>query len=83
MKNAKLLVIAGATLGLALSLSACEKKSEEAPSGIGTTQAPPAPDKTAPEQSSQSPGSNPDTGTGGTSGLQEKKPDDVSKSQKG
>ncbi len=83
MKNTKLLVIAGATLGLALSLSACDKKSEEAPSGIGTTQAPPAPDKTAPEQSSKSPGS-PETGTGGTSGLMpEKKSDDVSKSQKG
>jgi hypothetical protein len=81
MKNARLIWIGGACLGLALSLGACEKKSEEPPASVGSAPAPaptPAPDKTIPDQPGQSQGSS-DTGTAGTA----PKPDDASKSQKG
>jgi hypothetical protein len=81
MKNTKLALIAGATLGLALSLGACDKKSDETPSSVGQA---PAPDKTTPEQAAPSPqGSSTDPGTPGSSGMQDKKPEDASKSQKG
>jgi hypothetical protein len=76
MKNTRLIWIGGAFLGLALSLGACEKKSEEPPASVGSVPAP-APDKTMPDQPSQSQG-NSDTGTAGPP-----KPDDASKSQKG
>ena len=67
MKNAKLIWLAGAALGLALSLGACEqKKSDETPpSSVGTSQAP-APEKSAPDQSSASPGGSSDTGASGS-----------------
>ena len=83
MKNTKLALIAGATLGLALSLGACDKKSEEPPASVGQAPAP-APEKTMPEQASPSQqGSNTDPATPGSSGMPDKKPEDASKSQKG
>ena len=83
MKNGKLIWIGGACLGLTLSLGACEKKSEEPPTSVGSAPAPapaptPSPDKTMPDQPGQSQGSS-DPGTAGTA----PKPDDASKSQKG
>ena len=45
MKHTKLALIAGATLGLALSLGACDKKSDEPPASVGQA---PAPEKTTP-----------------------------------
>jgi hypothetical protein len=74
--NTKLIWLAGATLGLALSLGGCEKKSEEPPS-VGSAPAP-APEKSTPDQPSSSQGSS-DTGTSGSP----QKPEDASKSQKG
>lgn len=75
--NTKLLLLAGATLGLALSLGGCEKKSEEPPASVGSAPAP-APEKSTPDQPSSSPGSS-DTGTSGAP----QKPEDASKSEKG
>jgi hypothetical protein len=81
MKNAKLIWLAGAALGLALSVGACEqKKSDETPSSVGTSQAP-APEKSAPDQSSASPGGSSDTGATGS--AQGRKPEGASKGDKG
>ncbi len=52
--NTKLIWLAGATLGLALSLGGCEKKSEEPPASVGSAPAP-APEKSTPDQPSSSP----------------------------
>jgi len=80
MKHTKLALIAGATLGLALSLGACDKKSDEPPASVGQA---PAPEKTTPEQASPpQQGSNTDPRTPGSSGMPDKKSDDASKSQK-
>lgn len=62
--NTKLFWLAGATLGLALSLGGCEKKSEEPPASVGSAPAP-APEKSTPDQPSSSPSSG-DTGTTGS-----------------
>ena len=82
MKKAKLIWLAGAALGLALSVGACEqKKSDETPpSSVGTSQAP-APEKSAPDQSSASPGGGSDTGASGS--AQGQKPEGTSKGDKG
>jgi hypothetical protein len=83
MKNTNLVLLVGAAIGLALSLGACEqKKSDETPppSSVGTSQAPSA-EKSAPDQSSTSPGSGSDTGSTGS--AQGQKPEDASKPQKG
>jgi hypothetical protein len=81
MKNAKFIWLAGAALGLALSVGACEqKKSDETPSSVGTSQAP-APEKSAPDQSSASPGGSSDTGASGS--AQGQKPEGTSKGDKG
>jgi len=72
MKNGtKWLWLAGATLGLALSLNACDKKKEEPPSSVGSAPAP------APEQS---PPSAPGGNTGAT-GSAPQKSDNATKSQ--
>lgn len=79
MKNTKFIWIAGTALGLALSLGACDKKSDETPqSSVGSAPSP-APEPSAPEQPSTSQGSSSDTGTAGT--TQGQKPDDASKAQ--
>jgi cytoskeletal protein RodZ len=82
MKNTKLVLLAAAALGFALSLGACEqKKSDETPpSSVGTSQAP-SPEKSTPDQSSTSPSSGSDAGSTGS--AQGQKPEDSSKPQKG
>jgi hypothetical protein len=76
--NTKLIWLAGATLGLALSLGGCEKKSEEPPASVGSAPAPaPAPEKSTPDQPGSSQGSS-DTGATGST----QKPEDASKAQK-
>jgi hypothetical protein len=83
MKNTKLIWLAGAALGLALSLGACEQKKSDdtSPSSVGTSQAP-APEKAAPDQSSASPGSS-GSDTGASGAAQGQKPEDTSKGDKG
>jgi hypothetical protein len=65
--NTKLIWLAGATLGLALSLGGCEKKSEGPPASVGSA---PAPEKSTPDQPSSSPNS---SGTGTTGSTPEQK----------
>jgi hypothetical protein len=74
--NTKLIWLAGATLGLALSLGGCDKKSEEPPASVGSAPAP-APEKSTPDQPGSSQGSS-DTGATGST----QKPEDASKAQK-
>ena len=62
-KRTKLLWLAGASLGLALSLNACDKKSEEPPASVGSAPAP-APETPAPSRQSSSPSG--DTGATGS-----------------
>jgi hypothetical protein len=81
MKNTKLVLLVAAALEFALSLGACEqKKTDETPSSVGTSQAP-SPEKSAPDQSSTAPSGGSDTGSTGS--AQDQKPEDSSKAQKG
>lgn len=74
MKNrTKLLWLAGASLGLVLSLNACNKKGEEPPASVGSAPAP------APETPAPSPSNSPSGDTGST-GTTPQKPDDATKS---
>ena len=77
MKNRTILLwLAAAGLGLALSLNACDKKSEEPPASVGSAPAPAPETPAAPSQPSSPSG---DTGATG-SGPQ--KSDDATKSQR-
>ena len=69
----KLLWLAGASLGLLLSLNACNKKSEEPPASVGSAPAP-APETPAPSQP------NAPSGDIGSTGSAPQKSDDASKS---
>jgi hypothetical protein len=76
MNHAKFMFawIAGTTLGLALVLGGCEKKSEEPVPPPATSQAP------MPDQPSTSQAPNPDTGMGSVPGQ---KPEESKQPQKG
>jgi PBP1b-binding outer membrane lipoprotein LpoB len=64
MKNrTKLLWLAGASLGLALSLNGCDKKSEEPPASVGSAPAPATETPATPSQPSSPSG---DTGSTGS-----------------
>ncbi len=73
-RQTKLLWLAGATLGLALSVNGCSKKSEEPPASVGSAPSPPADPSTPGQTSSPS-------GDSGTSGSVPQKSDDAAKSQ--
>jgi hypothetical protein len=73
-KRTKLLWLAGASLGLALSLNACDKKSEEPPASVGSAPAP-APETPAPSQSSSP------SGDTGATGSAPQKSNDATKSE--
>jgi hypothetical protein len=73
--NTKLIWLAGATLGLALSLGGCEKKSEEPPASVGSAPAP-APEKATPDQPSS-----PNSGDTGTTGPTPEQKSNASKSE--
>jgi len=73
-RRTKLLWLAGALLGLALSLNACDKKSEEPPASVGSAPAPATETPATPSQPSSPSG---DSG----SGSAPQKSNDAEKSQ--
>jgi hypothetical protein len=80
MKHSRLTWIAGTTLGLALVIGGCEKKSEELAPPPATSQAP-MPEKSTADQPTTSQAPTPDTGmTGSTQGQ---KPEESKEARKG
>lgn len=74
-KRIKLLWLGGVGLALALSLNACDKKSEEPPASVGSAPAP-APETPAVPSQPSSP-----SGDTGTTGSAPQKSPDATKSQ--